>query len=186
MKNIWDISIKLKIGIGFTFILIVLITVQYGLNKSITNVISSQEELLVSTKLSTEIESAKSSVCFFESKVKGYILTGNDSLLGDNENYLSNIVLKFKDLKKFAPNVEQIIAIDKLVDLLNEEIQFTDEVMFQYQLNPKKSIDLIQSLKGRALMTSILLEFDKIHKIEEIKYKEIFLDLTDIETLLRL
>ncbi len=173
MKKIWDIGIKLKISIGFTFILIVLISVQYGLNKSITNVISSQEELLKSTKLSTEIESIKSSICFFESKVNGYVLTGNDSLLENNEKYLSNIVLKFSDLKKLSPNPEQILAIDKLVDLLNNEIQFTDEVMFQYQVNPNKSIELIKSGKGRSLLTNIMKEFEKIHAIEEIKYNEI-------------
>ena len=61
-KKIWNIGIKLKISIGFAFILIVLIGIQYALNKSITNVIASQQELLVSTKLSTEIEAIKSSV----------------------------------------------------------------------------------------------------------------------------
>jgi signal transduction histidine kinase/CheY-like chemotaxis protein len=175
MKKIWDIGIKLKITIGFTFILIVLITVQYGLNKSISNVIASQEELLKSTKLSTEIESIKSSVCFFESKVKGYVLTGSDSLLENNEKYLINIVSKFNHLKKLTNNTEQILAIDKLVDLLNTEIQFTDEIMFQYQINPAKSIELIKSTKGRVLMTNILKEFDKIHSIEEISYNEILL-----------
>lgn len=173
MKKIWDIGIKLKITIGFTFILIVLIGVQYGLNSSISNVIASQKELLTSTKLSTEIESIKSSVCFFESKVKGYVLTGNDSLLEHNDKYLTNIVQKFSDLKKLSPNAEQIVAIDKLVDLLNEEIQYTDEVMFQYQINPQKSIDLIKFGKGKTLMTTILKEFDRIHTIEEFKYKEI-------------
>ena len=175
MKKIWDIGIKLKISIGFTFILIVLISVQYGLNKSISNVISSQEELLKSTKLSTEIESIKSSVCFFESKVKGYVLTGNDSLLENNEVYLKNIVSKFRDLKKLSPNPEQIVSIDKLVDLLNDEIQFTDEIMFQYQINPDKSIALIKSGKGKTLLTNILKEFENIHIIEEAKYNEILL-----------
>lgn len=173
MKKIWDIGIKLKISIGFAFILIVLIGVQYGLNKSINNVISSQEELLLSTKLSTGIESAKSSVCFFESKVKGYVLTGNDSLLNSNDKYLLNIVLKFNDLKKLAPSPQQIIIIDRLVNLLNEEIQFNDEVMFQYQINPNNSIELLRSIKGRTLMTSILKEFDKINILEEQKYEEI-------------
>ena len=175
MKNIWDIGIKLKISIGFTFILIVLISVQYGLNKSISNIISSQEELLKSTKLSTEIESIKSSVSFFESKVKSYVLTGNDSLLENNEKYLTDIVLTFNDLKKLAPNPEQIVAIDKLVGLLNDEIQFTDEIMFQYQINPNKSIELIKSGKGKMLLANILKEFDKIHNIEEVKYNEILI-----------
>ncbi|MES2763579.1 MAG: ATP-binding protein [Bacteroidota bacterium] len=173
MKNIWDIGIKLKISIGFTFILIVLIGVQYGLNRSITNVIASQEELLTSTKLSTEIESIKSSVCFFESRVKGYVLTGNDSLLKNNERYLTDIVSKFSDLKDLSPNRQQIVAMDKLVDLLNEEIKFTDEVMFQYQINPYKSISLIKTGKGSLLMSQILKEFDKVHKLEEEKYNEI-------------
>ncbi len=173
MKKIWNIGIKVKITLGFTFILIVLISVQYGLNKSISNVIASQEELLKSTKLSTEIESIKSSVCFFESKVKGYVLTGNDSLLENNEKYLNDIVSKFSDLKKLAPNPEQIVAIDKLVGLLNDEIALTDEIMFQYQINPNNSIELIKSDKGRVLLTNILKEFQKIHDIEEVKYKEI-------------
>src|ERR1700739_4862582 len=100
MKKIWNADLKLKIGVGFAIILFVLIGVQYGLNRSITNVISSQQELLNSTKLSTEVESIKSSVCFFESKVKGYVLTGNDSLLEENnEQYLNTIVTKFKGLK---------------------------------------------------------------------------------------
>lgn len=173
MKKIWNIGIKVKITVGFTFILIVLISVQYGLNKSISNVIASQEELLKSTKLSTEIESIKSSVCFFESKVKGYVLTGNDSLLENNEKYLNDIVSKFSDLKKLAPNPEQIVAIDKLVGLLNDEIALTDEIMFQYQINANNSIELIKSDRGRVLLTNILKEFQKIHDIEEVKYKEI-------------
>ncbi|MES2513670.1 MAG: ATP-binding protein [Bacteroidota bacterium] len=173
MKNIWDIGIKLKISIGFTFILIVLIGVQYGLNRSITNVIASQEELLTSTKLSTEIESIKSSVCFFESRVKGYVLTGNDSMLENNERYLTDIVSKFSALKNLSPNRRQTVAMDKLVDLLNEEIKFTDEVMFQYQINPYKSIVLIKTGKGSELMTQILQEFDKIHRLEEEKYNKI-------------
>ena len=174
MKKIWNVDIKLKIGVGFAIILFVLIGVQYGLNRSITNVISSQQELLNSTKLSTEVESIKSSVCFFESKVKGYVLTGNDSLLEEsNEKYLANIIIKFKDLKKLSPNKEQIAAIDTLVNLLNAEIQFTDEVMFQYQLSPQKSINLIRSGKGRYLIERIIYEFEKIHAIEEAKFIKI-------------
>src|ERR1700756_973812 len=150
MKKIWNVDIKVKIGLGFAVILLVLIGVQYGLNRSIADVISTQQQLLNSTKLSTEVESIKTSVVFFESKVKSYVLTGNDSLLEEtNEKYLTNIVTKFSDLKKLSPNKEQIASIDKLVKLLNTQIQFTDEVKFQYQLNPKKSVNLIKSGKGR-------------------------------------
>jgi signal transduction histidine kinase/CheY-like chemotaxis protein len=174
MKKIWNIDIKVKIGLGFAVVLLVLIGVQYGLNRSIADVIASQEELSNSTKLSTEVESIKTSVVFFESKVKGYVLTGNDSLLEEsNEKYLSNIVTKFSDLKKLSPNKEQKASIDTLVKLLNAEIQFTDEVMFQYQLSPKKSIALIKSGKGRFLMARIISEFEKIHAIEETKFTKI-------------
>ena len=173
MKGIWNLSIKLKIGIGFTVILIILISVQYSLNKSINNVVSSQEEILVSTKLSTEIESIKSSVCFFESKVKEYVLTGNDTLLEDNEKYLDNVVLKFRDLKKLSPNKQQGAAIDTLVILLNKEIQFADEVIFQYNLSPKKAVKLIKTGGGRMVMTHIISEFEKIHALEESKFAKI-------------
>lgn len=174
MKKIWNVDIKFKIAVGFAAVLFVLISVQYSLNQSISNVISSQHELLNSTKLSTEIESIKSSVCFFESKVKGYVLTGNDSLLEEsNEKYLSNIVTKFKDLKKLSPTTAQLASIDTLVNLLNAEIQFTDEIRFQYQINPQKSINLIRSGKGRHLMNRIIYEFEKIHVIEEAKFIEI-------------
>jgi signal transduction histidine kinase/CheY-like chemotaxis protein len=173
MKGIWNLSIKLKISIGFALILIVLVSVQYSLNKSINNVISSQEELLVSTKLSTEIESIKSSVCFFESKVKGYVLTGNDTLLENNEKYLDNVVLKFRDLKKLSPTKKQAAAIDTLVVLLNKEIQFADEVIFQYSLSPKRAVKLIKDGGGRMLMVNIINEFEKIHTIEEAKFTKI-------------
>jgi signal transduction histidine kinase/CheY-like chemotaxis protein len=173
MKKIWNADIKLKIGIGFAVVLLVLVSVQYGLNRSIAGVISSQEELSNSTKLSTEIESIKSSVCYFESKVKGYVLTGNDSLLVNNEKYLSNIVIQFKDLKKLSPSKEQIASIDTLLVLLNAEIQFTDEIMFQYQISPAKSINLIKLGKGRVLMDRIISEFEKIHTIEEAKFAKI-------------
>ena len=175
MKGIWNLSIKLKIGIGFALILLILIGVQYSLNKSINSVISSQEELVVSTKLSTEIESIKSSVCFFESKIKGYVLTGNDSLLENNEKYLNNIVLKFRNLKKLAPNQEQIASLDTLVVLLNREIQFADEVIFQYNLNPKKAVKLIKTGGGRMLMSRIISEFENIHNIEEEKFDKIII-----------
>lgn len=174
-KRIWNIGIKLKISIGFAFILIVLIGIQYALNKSITNVIASQQELLVSTKLSTEIEAIKSSVSFFESKINSYVLTGNDTLLKNNENYLSDVVYRFKELKKLAPDDEQIASIDFLVLLLNDEIQFADEVIFQYELNPENAIALIKKGRGRFLMTQIISEFGKIHDLEEIKFKEIVL-----------
>ncbi|HTA61915.1 MAG TPA: ATP-binding protein [Bacteroidia bacterium] len=173
MKKIWNIDIKLKIGIGFAIVLFVLISVQYGLNRSIADVITSQEELSNSTQISTKIESIKTSVVFFESRVKGYVLTGNDSLLDNNEKYLANIITQFKDLKKLSPNKEQQASIDTLVTLLNAQIQFTDEVMFQYQLSPQKSIKLIKSGKGRYLMASIIKEFEKIHAIEEAKFAEI-------------
>ncbi|HKC67401.1 MAG TPA: ATP-binding protein [Bacteroidia bacterium] len=176
MKKIWNVDIKVKIGLGFAVILLVLIGVQYGLNRSIADVISTQQQLLNSTKLSTEVESIKTSVVFFESKVKSYVLTGNDSLLEEtNEKYLTNIVTKFSDLKKLSPNKEQIASIDKLVKLLNTQIQFTDEVKFQYQLNPKKSVNLIKSGKGRYLMAQIIQEFDKIHAIEEAKFAKIII-----------
>ena len=174
-KKIWNIGIKLKISIGFAFILIVLIGIQYALNKSITNVIASQQELLVSTKLSTEIEAIKSSVSFFESKINSYVLTGNDTLLEDNENYLSDVVSRFKELKKLAPDQEQLASIDFLVLLLNDEIQFADEVIFQYELNPENAIAHIKKGRGRFLMSRIISEFNKIHDIEETKFKEIVL-----------
>jgi signal transduction histidine kinase len=175
MKKIWNVNIKLKIGIGFSIVLLVLIGVQYGLNRSIDDVITSQEELSNSTKISTEVESIKTSVVFFESHVKSYVLTGNDSLLGNNEKYLANIITQFNDLKKLSPNKEQEASIDTLVKLLNAQIEFTDEVMFQYQLNPKKSIALIKSGKGKLLMALIIKEFDKIHHIEEVKFAQILI-----------
>lgn len=175
VRKIWNFDIKLKIGFGFAIILFVLVAVQYALNKSISNVISSQEEIIKSTKLSTEIESIKSSVCFFESKMKGYVLTGNDTLLEDNERYLTNIVSKFKELKSLSPNKEQIAAIDTLVSLLNAEIQFCDEVIFQYDINEENALSLIKLGKGKLLMSQIIREFEKIRSIEEGKFSEIIL-----------
>ena len=175
VRKIWNFDIKLKIGFGFAIILFVLVTVQYALNKSISNVISSQEEIIKSTKLSTEIESIKSSVCFFESKMKGYVLTGNDTLLEDNEKYLTNIVSKFKELKSLSPNKEQIAAIDTLVSLLNAEIQFCDEVIFQYDINEENALSLIKLGKGKVLMSQIIKEFEIIHNIEARKFEEIIL-----------
>jgi len=175
MKKIWNTGIKLKISILFAFMLIVLIGVQYKLNKSITTLIASQQELLTSTKLSTDIESIKSSVIFFESKMKSYILIGNDTLLENNEKYLTNIVSKFKELKKLSPDKEQIASIDKLVSLLNDEIKFIDEVIFQYDIDPEKSIALISKGRDRSSMTQIINEFVKIHDIEETKFEEIVL-----------
>jgi signal transduction histidine kinase len=175
MKKIWNISIKLKIGIGFGFLLIVLIGIQYALNKGIDNVIASQQELLKSTTLSTEVESIKSSVSFFESKMTSYVLTGNDTLLENNEKYLSNIVSKFKELKKLSPDQDQVAYIDKLVLLLNNEIQFSEEVIFQYDLNPDNAVTLLKKGKGRYLMTEIIKEFGKINDIEKTKFEEIIL-----------
>lgn len=175
MKKIWNIGIKVKIGIGFGFLLIVLIGIQYSLNKGIANVIASQQELLKSTTLSTEVESIKSSVSFFESKMTSYVLTGNDTLLENNEKYLTNIVSKFKDLKKLSPDKEQLASIGRLVLLLNNEIQFSDEVIFQYDLNPENAVTLLKKGRGRYLMTEIIKEFEKIHDIEETKFEEIIL-----------
>ncbi|MCE9540263.1 MAG: CHASE3 domain-containing protein, partial [Bacteroidetes bacterium] len=172
-KKIWNISIKVKIGIGFGFLLIVLIGIQYALNKGIANVIASQKELLKSTMLSTEVESIKCSVIFFESKMTGYVLTGNDTLLENNDMYLTNIVSKFKELKKLSPDKEQVTSIDKLVVLLNTEIQFSDEVIFQYDLNPENAVTLLKKGRGRYLMTEIIKEFEKINEIEKTKFKEI-------------
>ena len=169
MRKIWNFDIKLKIGIGFAFILFVLITVQYALNKSISSVIASQEEVINSTKLTTKIESIKSSIIFFESKMKGYILTGNDTLLENNEKYLTDIVSQFKKLKELSPNKEQTESIDRLVSLLNEEIQFCDEVLFQYDINKENAISLIKSGKAKILMTQIIKEFELISTIEEVK-----------------
>lgn len=175
MKKIWNIGIKLKISIGFGFLLIVLIGIQYSLNKGIANVISSQQEMLKSTQLSTEIESIKSSVSFFESKMISYVLTGNDTLLENNEKYLTNIVSKFKRLKNLSPDRDQIVSIDRLVSLLNSEIQFSDEVIFQYGLNPESAVTLLKKGRGRYLMTSIFREFERINDIEETKFEEIIL-----------
>lgn len=173
MKKIWNIRLKVKIGIGFGFLLIVLIGIQYALNKGIDNVIASQQELLKSTTLSTEVESIKSSVSFFESKMTGYVLTGNDTLLENNEKYLTDIVSKFKELKKLSPDKDQVASIDRLVSLLNDEIQFSDEVIFQYDLNPEKAVNLLKKGKGRYLMTEIIKEFGKINDIEKTKFEEI-------------
>jgi signal transduction histidine kinase/ActR/RegA family two-component response regulator len=173
MKNIWNLGIKLKIGLGFALILIIMVSVQYGLNKSINNVITSQEELLTSTKLSTEIEAIKSSVIYFESKMKGYVLTSNDTLLENNEKYLNDIVRKFRGLQKLSPNAEQKNAIDTLVRLLNKQIQFTDEVIFQHTLDPKNAVLLIRSSSGKKLMSTIITKLEKINAIEEKKFKEI-------------
>ncbi|MEO6304248.1 MAG: ATP-binding protein [Bacteroidia bacterium] len=173
MKNIWNLGIKLKISLGFALILIILVGIQYGLNKSINNVISSQEELLTSTKLSTEIEAIKSSVIFFESKMKGYVLTSNDTLLENNEKYLSDIVRKFRGLKKLSPNKLQERSFDTLVRLLNKQIQFTDEVIFQHGIDPKNAVALIKAGSGKKLMADIIHEFEKINKLEEEKFKEI-------------
>jgi signal transduction histidine kinase/ActR/RegA family two-component response regulator len=175
MKNIWNLGIKLKIGIGFTLILIILVSVQYGLNKSINNVITSQEELLTSTKFSTEVEAIKSSVIYFESKMKGYVLTSNDTLLENNEKYLTDIVQKFRGLQKLSPSTQQKKSIDTLVRLLNKQIQFTDEVIFQHTLSPENSIKLIRSGSGNILMSTIVTELDKLTKLEEFKFKEILI-----------
>lgn len=175
MKKIWNLGLKLKIGIGFIFILVVLITVQYALNKSISNIISSQEEIINSTKLSTRIEAIKSSIIFFESKMKGYVLTGNDTLLENNEKYLTEVVSKFKELKELSPNKKQVEGIDTLVSLLNAEIRFCDEVLFQNDLGKEKALSLIKIGNGSILMTKIIKEFDAISNIEKGKFAEIIL-----------
>jgi signal transduction histidine kinase/CheY-like chemotaxis protein len=165
--------IKLKIGIGFGLGLFILIGVQYVSNTSIKKVLASQHDLRQSSELSNRIESIKSSLIFFESKIKSYTLTGDSSFLDKNTANLTNVFAEYNLLNKLTPNPEQIILIQKSKNLMEREVEFAQQLLIEYEQDPVEAIAFIKTGKGMQLITRLTQIFDQIRVIETSKFSAI-------------
>ena len=81
MIKINQVNIKLIMILGFGLALVLVLLVQYFSNSSINNLIVQENELFESSRTIQTIESIKASTVGFESKIRGFVLTGNESLL---------------------------------------------------------------------------------------------------------
>jgi signal transduction histidine kinase/CheY-like chemotaxis protein len=170
MPNFMYSYIKLKIGIGFGLGLFILIGVQYVSNKSINKVLASQHELRLSSELSTRIESIKSSLIFFESKIKSYSLTGESTFMDKNTAHLSDVFVQYTKLPELNPNAEQIELIKKSKVLIYKEVAFAQQILVEYEQDPIQAIAFIKQGSGMRLITELTAVMDKINEIEAGKF----------------
>ncbi len=173
MSNFMFSYIKLKIGIGFGLGLFILIGVQYVSNNSINKVLVSQNELRRSSELSSRIESIKSSLIYFESKIKSYSLTGESGFMDKNSANLSRIFAQYTELQKLNPNTEQLALLTKSKQLLYQEVDFAQQILIEYDKNPEEAIAFIKTGKGLKLIAEITEVLDHICNIETAKFHSI-------------
>jgi signal transduction histidine kinase/ActR/RegA family two-component response regulator len=180
MSNFMFSYIKLKIGIGFGLGLFILIGVQYVSNKSIKKVLASQHELRHSSELSTRVESIKSSLIFFESKIKSYSLTGESSFMDKNAAHLSSVFAEYAALGGLNPNTEQIDLIKKSKVLIYKEVGFAQQILIEYEQDPAQAIAFIKTGQGMALITELTAVLDHINQIESDKFSAIIARNSDL------
>ncbi|HEV7231214.1 MAG TPA: ATP-binding protein [Bacteroidia bacterium] len=173
MPNAVSSYIKLKIGIGFGLGLFVLISVQYVSNKSIKRVLTSQQALRRSSELSTQLESIKSSLIFFESKIKSYTLTGESSFLDRSTSNLRNIFAGYDSLSKLSPNENQAALIKESKSLTYQEVAFAQQILTEYEQDPARAIAFIKTGKGIELISRLTSVLDNIRNIEAVKFSEL-------------
>jgi len=182
MSNFLFSYIKLKIGIGFGLGLFILIGVQYVSNKSIKKVLASQHELRQSSELSTRVESIKSSLIFFESKIKSYSLTGESSFMDKNAANLSSVFAEYAALGRLNPDAEQTDLIKKSKTLIYKEVDFAQQILIEYEQDPAQAVAFIKTGKGMALITELTAVLDHINVIESAKFSTIIARNSDLTT----
>lgn len=148
-------KLKLLFGFGFGFLLIVL--VQYISSRSVNEIIKDERELLITTKIIEQTEGLKAHVSAFESKMRGFIITGNEKFLEGNEA---------SELKSFD-NVEELMASEEgninkhyreqLAHLINKKISFNRSILIAYdKVDNSAAVALIKTGRGKELMDSIV------------------------------
>jgi len=149
---------KVVIGFIITLSLVILVGIYtYDNNKSQlktsrwvdhTHQVLYRSQQLLSTL--TDIETGQ----------RGFCLTNNTDFLlpyFKGKQYIDPQVQSLKELTKDNPR--QYARVIQLASLIEKKLAFSDEVIDLYKKNPKESISLITSLKGKKLMDSIRLAF---------------------------
>ena len=144
-------------------LLLFIISVQFISNINFTKLANEEKQLDKAYQTINRVEVLKTSIASFESKIRGFVLTGNELFLDNNAINQAQSVQSLKDLYDIMPTPEEIRYREILEDLVNQKINFNQKILITYNKdNPKPAIDLINSGVGKKLTDSINMIADKI------------------------
>jgi signal transduction histidine kinase/CheY-like chemotaxis protein len=161
----------------FLVSILTIVIIQYNADRSIKELISSNESLLGELSIKNELQQLQTGVANLESKVRGVVISGNnsdDAAIEKEIVKLKGTLFNLRDLE----NDQMIRPILRELNLLVEaKIRFNREVLKEYNLNGKRSAEyLINTQKETTLTDSITQKAKQIDEIHQLAVTKLIRD----------
>jgi signal transduction histidine kinase/ActR/RegA family two-component response regulator len=163
MQSIINNKTKLKLLLGFGFAFLLVLLVQFLSSKSINGIIRNQKDLAEAQLTIEQVHTLEADISSFESKMRGFVLTGNEQFLEGNEAAKLRCLDKIDKLLTDSGSEKDKKLRNQLDGLINRKIEFNLEVLIVYdRQNNAPAISLINTGRGKVLMDSIIAVCDSI------------------------
>jgi signal transduction histidine kinase/CheY-like chemotaxis protein len=163
MQSIINNKTKLKLLLGFGFAFLLILLVQYFSSKSINEIIRNEKELAEAGLTIEQVNTLKSDISAYESKMRGFVLTGNEQFLEGNEATQMRCLENIDKLLTGSGAEKDMELRNQLDGLVNRKIDFNREVLIAYdRQNNALAASLINTGRGKKLMDSISVVCDNI------------------------
>src|SRR5580765_7880414 len=115
----------------FTFILAVLLValIQFNSNRSIDELISSNENVLEEFTTKNDIQQFQNALLTYETKTKGAILKNNNGDSAIMQSDVQYIQQQFKKLDSLKDNQTLVPVLNELGTLINQKITFNTDIL---------------------------------------------------------
>ncbi|HEY1039064.1 MAG TPA: ATP-binding protein, partial [Bacteroidia bacterium] len=186
METLINNRIKLKLLLGFGLGFLLVVFVQYYSSKSIKALIADEQKLQLTNKAIQDVERLKADISTFESKMRGFVITGNEKFLEGNENVqLKSLETTQKLISNSSSPAEKHLGLE-LEELVHQKITFNKQILIEYNKDDNSAaIALIKTGMGKRIMDSIAVICDKVIQ-EQKKHARAHSERNDFNTSLAL
>jgi len=114
------------------------------------------------------IDNLNTSVLDLESQVRGYVISGNPAFLSDLASKTETVKSQLVQLKALVgENPAQQAYMQSLQSLVEAKLNFQQELLEAYRVSDEKPLDMIASLRGKAITDQFKSVLAGMHKEEQ-------------------
>jgi PAS domain S-box-containing protein len=141
------------------------IILQLNTEKTISKAQAGNQQAIQSSRIHNQIQQLITDAVVIESKIRGWIITGDDSFVSGIQDTILNLKTDLADFTDMAMNDSNKQAFINLATLTDQKIRFSNEMIEVYHTQGRQAAEnMIATKRGTILRDSIMVLSEKIEK----------------------
>ncbi|MEJ0105502.1 MAG: response regulator [Bacteroidota bacterium] len=149
----------------------ILVYMEYNSTKNVTALMTGNDKLMAEFNVNVKLYDLRKNITTVESKIRGFVTTRDTANIEGLDSNITETEADLNQLKKLSDDNSSILYIDKLGELVQEELRFSHQVLDTFNYTGETAAEkLVATQHGKKLTDSIA---QLIHLIDTSRKKHL-------------